>query len=345
MDKWKYKGKLARLMQLAHLLNRPEGATIKQICNEIGYTSRSSAYYAIRALWLDLDYPVRELPDRNENNETVYIADSREIISWNLNLVKGILTEDDAMILNFMIENYMSQSSLSKTINKNSFMQNLNLLMSENHPNLIPVLMKTYDSNSEDVKASSRIFSLALKASQEHQKCIVEYSWLFDEIVKEELYPLKCVDTPLGIHLLSLNGKGITSSLRLDLIKSIKLLGKCEYPFDRKFISEIMSDPFCIWPNKEAITCKIEMSPPMGLVESKREWSENVTFEQLENKKWICTVKTRGELMLTLYILSLGQDAKVLEPQIIVDNVKRSLKHNLDKYEEQRIDTAKPRKG
>ena len=334
MEKWKYKGKLARLMQLAHLLNRPEGATIKQICSELGYTSRSSAYYAIRALWLDLDYPVREKPDRNANNETVYIADSQDIISWNLNLVKGILTENDARIMNFILENYMSQSSISRMINKNSFMQNINLLMSENHPNLLPVLMKTYNSKPvEGFENSSEIFATALKATQERRKCLVEFSWLFDEIKKEVKYPLKCVDTPLGIHMVSLSTNGRTSTLRLDLIRKITLLDEEEYPFSQEQIDDVVLDPFCIWQEDELITCKIEMGPPTGLIESMREWGKNVEFKRAADKKWICTIKTKGQLMLVLYILSLGSDAKVIEPPSIVKLVKSMIKHHMEKYE------------
>ena len=119
-------------------------------------------------------------------------------------------------------------------------------------------------------------------------------------------------------------------------IKNIELFEDAETPEKYKDLSLVI-DPFGIATDEETITVKVWIDTDQAIFEKEAAHSKNAQITENEDGSIIMTVQTRSRYACKKWILSLGCQARCLEPEDLVEEIWSDLSALMDQYEQDHI--------
>ena len=121
----------------------------------------------------------------------------------------------------------------------------------------------------------------------------------------------------------------------LSRVKNIELFEDAETPEKYKNLSLVI-DPFGIATDDEPITVKVWIDPDQAIFEKEAARSKNAQITENEDGSIVMTVQTRSRYACKKWILSLGCQARCLEPEDLVKEIRNDLYSLMNQYDHDR---------
>ena len=231
------------------------------------------------------------------------------------------LTNEDRTILTILMDMAESTGLYGDMINRLKEHLSLSRFASKG---IIP--MVSYSPDMQLGGEGQQFVPDILKAIDQSKSVWITYKAPWSE------EPKKYTINPIGIfsqndilYLLSYNPYfNHTMVHAFSRIRNIEIFEDAVTPDEFKDLSQII-DPFGIVTDDEPITVKVWIDPDQAIFEKESARSKNAHITENEDGSIIMTVQTRNRYACKKWILSLGCQAKCLEPIVLVDEIKREL--------------------
>ena len=243
------------------------------------------------------------------------------------------LTNEDRTILTILMDMAESTGLYGDMINKLKEHLSLSRFASKG---IIP--MVSYSPDMQVAGDGRRFVPEILKAIDQNKSVWITYKAPWSE------EPKKYTINPIGIfsqndilYLFSYNPYFNHSVVHsFSRIKNIKLFEDAETPEKYKDLSLVI-DPFGIATDEETITVKVWIDPDQAIFEKEAARSKNAQITENEDGSIIMTVQTRSRYACKKWILSLGNQARCLEPEDLVKEIRSELSESVNQYEHDQI--------
>ena len=309
-----------KLIVLASKLASDEGVTIQEILrdNDMGYNSRSCIYQD----FYNLENSFGLTPYKTEKNrgksgrEAIYRIDKEEWNEFKSEFLTRTFSDKERRRLSFMLESIGSLSPLV-TVSKDDIIPKLNSIIGD-----ISIDSAKYGGyfNLE----TTNILDTLLEAQETKELLYITYNG-----EKKELFVIKCFVFSGGTYCYVMNQEGKSYMLSLQRIKKVeKLLIKKNVPYPKPNvdIEKALSDPFGIVREDEEFDAVVKLNYWQGTYEKEKLWPDSVKIER-EGDHWLFKVRTCGIYWLKRWVMSLGNEAELLEPEWLRTNIRSEIEN------------------
>ena len=307
-----------KLVFLATKLASDNGVTIQELLRDdnLGYKSRSSIYQDFRNLEISFGLtPYNTEENRGKSGrEAIYRIDKDEWKKFKSEFMSKTFSSKERRRLSFMLE---SIGSLSPLVNVST-------------DDIIPKLNSIIGDISIDTAKFGGYFNLEttkfldiLLEAQETKELL----YITQGGDRRELFVIKCFVFSGGTYCYVMDIKGKSYMLSVQRIEKVEqklLKNNIPYPTPDVDIDKALSDPFGIVREKEEFDAVVKLSDGQGYYEKEKLWPDSVKIER-EDDHWLFKVHTCGEYWLIRWVLSLGTEAEILEPQWLRDKIKEAI--------------------
>ena len=315
-----------KLIVLASKLASDEGVTIQEILrdNDMGYNSRSCIYQD----FYNLENSFGLTPYKTEKNrgksgrEAIYRIDKEEWNEFKSEFLTRTFSDKERRRLSFMLESIGSLSPLVN-VSKDDIIPKLNSIIGD-----ISIDSAKYGGyfNLE----TTNILDTLLEAQETKELLYITYNG-----EKKELFVIKCFVFSGGTYCYVMNQEGKSYMLSLQRIKKVeKLLIKKNVPYPKPNvdIEKALSDPFGIVREDEEFDAVVKLNYWQGTYEKEKLWPDSVKIER-EGDHWLFKVRTCGIYWLKRWVMSLGKEAELLEPEWLRSNIRSEIENMTDIYQ------------
>lgn len=310
--------KFNKLIVLASKLASDNGVTIQELLRDenLGYNSRSSIYQD----FLNLDksfglYPISTNEYRGKSGrEVVYRIEGKEWNKFKSEFLTKALSDKERRRLSFMLESIGSISPLVN-VSTDDIIPKLNSLIGG-----ISIHSAKYGGYFN--LDTSNFLDILLEAQETKELLYITYNG-----EKKECFVLKCFVFAGGTYCYVMNKEGKAFMLSLQRIEKVeKLLIKKNFPYPKPNvdIEKALSDPFGIVREDEEFDAVVKLNYWQGTYEKEKLWPDSVKIER-EDDHWLFKVRTCGAYWLKRWVISLGKDAELLEPEWLRDAIREEI--------------------
>ena len=144
---------------------------------------------------------------------------------------------------------------------------------------------------------------------------------------KKELFVVKCFIFSGGTYCYVMNRDGnacMISVQRIERVEKSLLRKNNPYPKPNIDIEKALSDPFGIVRGEEEFDAVVKLSDWQGYYEKEKLWPDIVRIER-EDDYWLFKVRTCGAYWLKRWVMSLGKEAELLEPEWLRDEIREEI--------------------
>lgn len=284
------------------------GVTIQELLkdDEYGYKNRSSIYQDFKNIEKNFGlcpYNTEELRGKS-GREAVYRIEKSE---WNVfkgEFLTKTLSDKERRRLSFMLESIGSLSPLVD-VSTDDIIPKLNTILGD-----ITVKPSRYGGyfNLETTK----YLDILLEAQEKKELIRITYNGK-----SRDLFVAKCFIFSGGTYCYVMERDGNAYMYSVQRIEGINRYLKKEvvpYPKPNIDIEKALSDPFGIVRDKKEFDAVIKLSDWQGYYEKEKLWPDSVKIER-EDDHWLFKVHTCGTYWLKRWVMSLGTEAELLEPE------------------------------
>ncbi|MSU06499.1 WYL domain-containing protein [Spirochaetales bacterium NM-380-WT-3C1] len=307
-----------KLVFLATKLASDNGVTIQELLRDesLGYNSRSSIYQDFRNLEISFGLtPYNTEENRGKSGrEAVYRIDKDE---WN-KFKSGFLTKTfsgkERRRLAFMLESIGSLSPLVN-VSTDDIIPKLNSIIGD-------ISIDTAKFGGYFNLETTKFLDILLEAQETKELLYITYGG-----DRRDLFVIKCFVFSGGTYcyVMDIKGKSYMLSVqRIEYVERKLLKNNIPYPTPDVDIDKALSDPFGIVRENEEFDAVVKLSDGQGYYEKEKLWPDSVNIEK-EDDHWLFKVHTCGEYWLIRWVLSLGTEAELLEPQWLRDKIKEEI--------------------
>lgn len=315
-----------KLIILASKLASDNGVTIQELLrdNDMGYNSRSCIYQD----FYNLENSFGLTPYKTEKNrgksgrEAIYRIDKEEWNEFKSEFLTRTFSDKERRRLSFMLESIGSLSPLV-TVSTDDIIPKLNSIIGD-----ISIDSAKYGGyfNLE----TTEILDILLKAQETKEPLFITYSG-----EKKERFVLRCFVFCGGTYCYVMNKAGRSFMLSVQRIEKVEqqLIKKnTPYPKPDVDIEKALSDPFGIVRKTEEFDAVVKLSDGQGYYEKEKHWPDNVKIER-EDDHWLYKVRTCGAYWLKRWVMSLGKEAELLEPEWLRHEIRCEMENIAASYQ------------
>ena len=314
---------MANFDRLISVTSKPAYATrvtIQELLRDknLGYNSRSSIYQDFR----NIENSFGLIPRNTEENrgksgrEAIYRIEKEDWNKFKSEFLTKALSDKERRRLSFMIE---SIGSLSPLVNVST-------------DDIIPKLNSLIGGISIDSAKYGGYFNLettnildTLLEAQETKELL--YITYYGE--RKQLFVIKCFVFSGGTYCYVMNQEGKSYMLSVQRIERVERQLKKKnnpYPKPDVDIEKALSDPFGIVREAEEFDVVVKLSDGQGYYEKEKIWPDSVKIER-EGDHWLFKVRTCGIYWLKRWVMSLGNEAELLEPEWLRTNIRSEIEN------------------
>ncbi len=302
----------------------------------------------IQILYAQDDYintkTLAELLDTNPRNIREYFKEI-ESLGYIIDSSKGLyggyrLIKDNMMpSVNLSFEEEKILYSALNDLEKNNFInyKELNTIigkfLSSNEKTIVPLRMiDRYPSNMEFNEIKLR-YDLLKDGINNQFKVKINYLNFNDKKVGHIIYPYSLFLYNGSYFILAYNEiKDEMAFYKLDRISDIEVL-RNRFSKNKDFVLENYLDEFGIKKNDEYIHIEVELTN-LNKVIKNHIYGKNQIIEEISNNKVILKVDMQNKSSIISFILSFGNNAKLLSPNELTAELKDILNKTLKRYED-----------
>ena len=309
-----------KLIVLASKLASDEGVTIQEILrdNDMGYNSRSCIYQD----FYNLENSFGLTPYKTEKNrgksgrEAIYRIDKEEWNEFKSEFLTRTFSDKERRRLSFMLESIGSLSPLV-IVSTDDIIPKLNSIIGD-----ISIDSAKYGGyfNLE----TTNILDTLLEAQETKELLYITYN---EE--RKQLFVIKCFVFSGGTYCYVMNQEGKSYMLSVQRIERVERQLKKKnnpYPKPDVDIEKALSDPFGIVREAEEFDVVVKLSDGQGYYEKEKIWPDSVKIER-EGDHWLFKVRTCGIYWLKRWVMSLGNEAELLEPEWLRTKIRSEIEN------------------
>ena len=308
-----------KLIILASKLASDNGVTIQELLRDdnLEYNSRSSIYQDFR----NIENSFGLMPFNTEENrgksgrEAVYRIDKDEWKKFKSEFMSKTFSGKERRRLSFMLESIGSLSPLVN-VSTDDIISKLNSIIGD-------ISIDTAKFGGYFNLETTKFLDILLEAQETKELLYITYGG-----DRRELFVIKCFVFSGGTYCYVMDIKGKSYMLSVQRIEKVEqklLKNNIPYPTPDVDIDKALSDPFGIVREKEEFDAVVKLSEGQGYYEKEKLWPDSVNIEK-EDDHWLFKVHTCGEYWFIRWVLSLGTEAELLEPQWLRDKIKEEIK-------------------
>lgn len=325
---------LIKLLRALELFSRPQGTTIDEMAEYLEIDRRS--VYRVINLIEDLCFPVydEEIPFEKRKRWKLEESYLRKLPNIKLPDIKlsvseimslYLLKSESVLYRGTEIEKHISSAfeKISLFVPKNLFTQ----------LKKISALFVPSSKLAKDYTGKEKIIEMLMGAMLEKKTCYVKYHSFYEDKVKRfKIDPLHFFENDGGLYIFVRTTRfGDIITLAVERIEEITETGSSfEYPKDFN-PEELLESAFDIVYG-DPVDVKIWFSASQARYIKERMWSKTQTIENQKDGSIILSMNTSGRWDIIRWVLSYGRDAKILNPQDLVDEIKFELKSSQNNY-------------
>lgn len=315
-----------RLISVASKLASDNGVTIQELLRDenLGYNNRSSIYQDFR----NIENSFGLIPRNTEENrgksgrEAIYRIEKEDWNKFKSEFLTKALSDKERRRLSFMIESIGSLSPLVN-VSKDDIIPKLNSIIGD-----ISIDSAKYGGyfNLE----TTSILDTLLEAQETKELLYITYN---EE--RKQLFVIKCFVFSGGTYCYVMNQEGKSYMLSVQRIERVErqLIKKnVPYPKPDVDIERALSDPFGIVREDEEFDAVVKLNYWQGTYEKEKLWPDSVKIER-EGDHWLFKVRTCGIYWLKRWVMSLGKEAELLEPEWLRTNIRSEIENMTDIYQ------------
>lgn len=315
-----------RLISVASKLASDNGVTIQELLRDenLGYNNRSSIYQDFR----NIENSFGLIPRNTEENrgksgrEAIYRIEKEDWNKFKSEFLTKALSDKERRRLSFMIESIGSLSPLVN-VSKDDIIPKLNSIIGD-----ISIDSAKYGGyfNLE----TTNILDTLLEAQETKELLYITYN---EE--RKQLFVIKCFVFSGGTYCYVMNQEGKSYMLSVQRIERVErqLIKKnVSYPKPDVDIERALSDPFGIVREDEEFDAVVKLNYWQGTYEKEKLWPDSVKIER-EGDHWLFKVRTCGIYWLKRWVMSLGKEAELLEPEWLRSNIRSEIENMTDIYQ------------
>jgi predicted DNA-binding transcriptional regulator YafY len=102
---------------------------------------------------------------------------------------------------------------------------------------------------------------------------------------------------------------------------------------------------FRVWRGKNVETVKVRFSPEVADEIRERRWGAGQRIEEVEGGGVILTMEVAGTKEVERWVLGFGEDAEMVEPKPLRENVRRRIRRSVERYQEESDQSRRPLAG
>lgn len=239
------------------------------------------------------------------------------------------LSNDDRMILTILMDMAESTGLYGGMIEKLKEHLSLSRFASKG---IIP--MVSYSPDMQTSGEGRQFIPDILKAIDQGKSVWITYKSPWSEEKKYTINPIGIFSQNDILYLFSYNPYfNHTMVHAFSRIRNIEIFEDAVTPEEFKDLSLII-DPFGIATDDEPITVKVWIDPAQAIFEKEAARSKNAQISENEDGSIIMTVQTRSRYACKKWILSLGCQARCLEPEDLVEEIRSDLSDLVNQYEQ-----------
>ena len=310
--------KFDRLISIASKLASDNGVTIQELLRDdnLGYNSRSSVYQDFRNLEISFGLtPYNTEENRGKSGrEAVYRIDKDE---WN-KFKSGFLTKTfsgkERRRLAFMLESIGSLSPLVN-VSTDDIIPKLNSIIGD-------ISIDTAKFGGYFNLETTKFLDILLEAQETKELLYISYAGN-----RRALFVIKCFIFSGGTYCYVMEKTGSSYMISVQRIENVErqLIKKnIPYPTPDVDIKKALSDPFGIVRGEEEFDAVVKLSDWQGYYEKEKLWPDIVRIER-EDDYWLFKVRTCGAYWLKRWVMSLGKEAELLEPEWLRDEIREEI--------------------
>ena len=146
---------------------------------------------------------------------------------------------------------------------------------------------------------------------------------------RKQLFVIKCFVFSGGTYCYVMNQEGKSYMLSVQRIERVERQLKKKnnpYPKPDVDIEKALSDPFGIVREAEEFDVVVKLSDGQGYYEKEKLWPDSVKIER-EGDHWLFKVRTCGIYWLKRWVMSLGNEAELLEPEWLRPKIRSEIEN------------------
>jgi predicted DNA-binding transcriptional regulator YafY len=325
---------LLQMLKALELLSLKEGATIRGLANGLSITTRS--VYRLLDTMQEAGFPIWDEKILNEKEKRWHIENDYLCKLPNVSLPDLKLTYPEIISLYLLkrdnpifrgtdIERYM-RSSFYKI--SSSFPEELQPLLKR-----LGRIVVSKSISGKKCSGMDSILRTVTNAAVFCESVLICYNSFYDNRTKEMVInPLHFFENHGGFYLIAQkNENREIRVLAVERILSAERTGiEFDYPDD--FNPESLLDSaFDIIADK-SVEVKILFSKEQARYVSERQWSHEQKIIENQDGSILCCLRTSGRRDIKKWVLSWGNDAVLLEPEDLAQEIREELKKMYKNY-------------
>ena len=307
-----------KLIVLASKLASDNGVTIQELLREdnLGYNSRSSIYQDFRNLEISFGLtPYNTEENRGKSGrEAVYRIDKDEWKKFKSGFLTKTFYGQERRRLAFMLESIGSLSPLVN-VSTDDIIPKLNSIIGD-------ISIDTAKFGGYFNLETTKYLDILLEAQETKELLYISYAGN-----RRALFVIKCFIFSGGTYCYVMEKTGSSYMISVQRIENVErqLIKKnIPYPTPDVDIKKALSDPFGIVRGEEEFDAVVKLSDWQGYYEKEKLWPDTVKIER-EDDYWLFKVRTCGAYWLKRWVMSLGKEAELLEPEWLRDGIREEI--------------------
>jgi predicted DNA-binding transcriptional regulator YafY len=327
---------LIKVLKAIDTLSRPQGASIKELQEELG-VSRRSVYRMFETL-NELQFPIYDDDIPGEKEKRWHLEENYLHNLPNLRIPDMKLTPREMLLLYFLLsqDHVLSNTTVGNLLS--SIRYKLSMLMPSKYltaakSDRLNSIFITGSSHPKDYSGYEQAIDVMLEAIVEQQVCRITYTALSHGETKSYLvHPLRMFERDGGLYLLiNLPSHDVIRILAVDRVNEVELIEEhFSEPagFDPE---EVLLDAFDLTLD-DPIAIEVRFSEQAARRVLNRRWSSSQKVTRQNDGSIILKMHTSGKDDLFRWILGFGDQAEILKPDELRDEINRLLNSTIQQY-------------
>ena len=325
---------LVRLLKTVDLLARPEGATINELCENIG-TDRRSVYRIIETLQ-SMHFPVYDDKSPDERNKQWHLQPEYVKKMPNISVPELKLSYAEMLALYLLKGEATIYKGTRLEAEAQSAFDKINAFLPPpvfKQLDKIKTLFIPQSKFAKDYSGKEEIIDTLADAILKQKICMVSYFSFYDETEKHYLIePLHFFESNGGMYIFVRVPKH--DAIRTLAVERIQKIEKSEETFEypENFDPEsLLKSSFDIIYD-DPVSLRLWVSPSQAKYIRERNFFKNQTIVENKDNSLILEIETSGWNDVKRWVMSLGAEAVVLEPATLKQEIINDLKKLISRY-------------
>lgn len=328
---------LIKILSAIDVLSRPQGATIRELQDELGIARRS--VYRLFETLNELQFPIYDEERPGEKEKRWRLQENYLQSLPNLRIPDMKLSPRELMVLYFLLSQDRVFEHTAVAALLSSIREKLAALMPSDYLSAaqserIQSLFAAGTLHPKSYEGYEEIIERLLDAIVERRTCVVTYTALsHGETNTYTINPLRMFEHDGGLYVfVQLPEPDVTRIIAVDRIEKIDLTaGTFTEPkeFDP---DEILAATFDLTLG-DPVDVEIHFSPRAARRIRNRRWSASQSIQTHDDGSVTLRMSTSGKEDVLRWVLSFGEDAEIVGPPDMRTAVGNTAKKLVDRYD------------